>query len=144
MTLNQVTLAVLDDEECHLELLKIKLSKFNANTKCNTRIVMDTYQSPDDFIKNFNHDIGLIDVNLGGKKNGFEVAAEVFKKYLPGILLINSMYFKEDEFQDDSILSKHGLKISEILSRFWALRNRPNRNVLQIMTRKAEIQNNVG
>lgn len=132
-----ITVAVLDDNTQELDIIRRKVEKFNAASKhC---ITLSTFSTIDDFIQNFDHDLALIDLNLGDKtRDGFDVARAMAKAHSKSRVIIFSSDFGEPESLFESFMPKCNLRISELMSRFFTLQRSDTRNLLQICIKGGE------
>jgi two-component SAPR family response regulator len=132
-----ITVAVLDDNNQELEVIRRKVDKFNEASKHS--ITLSTFTSIDDFISNFNHDLALIDLNLGDQsRDGFDVARMMAKAHSKSRVIIFSSDFEEPESLFESFLPKCNLRISELIARFFTLQRSETRNILQLCIKGGE------
>ena len=132
-----ITVAVLDDNTQELSLIRRKVEKFNSASKHS--ITLSTFSTIDDFIANFNHDLALIDLNLGDKtRDGFDVARKMAKEHHKSRVIIFSSDFEGPESLFESFMPKCNFRISELVSRFFTLQRSDTRNLLQICIKGGE------
>lgn len=128
-------LAILDDDEATLSLLRRKFQKFNSASKW--KVYVDYYIDPIVFLKEFDHDWALVDLNLDNSEmDGFDVARNILEKH-EATAIVTSTDIDTDE-DLESLLPKKGIRASEIFQRFYRLDINKARNVLQIFMRAAE------
>jgi DNA-binding response OmpR family regulator len=126
-----IKVAFLDDEQSQLDVMKFQVDSFNRHSK--DRIKLSCYTSPNDLIKNFNHDLALIDISLG-KVDGFDIAKIIMKKYHKPVIMTSNSIPNSEVLE--SLISKVGLRISEIMNRFNILKRNSTKNALQIFSRR--------
>ena len=131
-----ISMAILDDNEVNLNNLRLHINKFNLNSR--NSIEADFYTDPDKFLREFRHDVALLDINLGDSEtNGFKVAKQLVKNHEDPVVLMVSADVDELETLD-SIISKYKLKVSEVVQRFFRLSRKHRKNLMEIYMRSAE------
>lgn len=128
-----IRIAVLDDKPDVFKVLEANVNFFNKHSEDGTQVEVDCFTDPMEFVENFNHDMAMIDIDLGlDSVDGFDVAKRIKEKGVP-MLMVSGHVTKEDAEEYESVIPKHAFKISEILFRFHHLAKALSFNLLEIL-----------
>lgn len=131
-----LSVAILDDSKDNLNLLDKHIERFNLSSK--HTLNADFYTDHGKFLREFNHDVAILDIDLGLEEvNGFKVAKQLAKHYEDPVILMMSASIDEDDSLD-CMISRYKFKISEIFQRIFRLKSNHRKNILEIYIRGAE------
>jgi len=128
-------LAILDDDEGQLKLMSKRIASFNKKSQDN--IQAKFYDCPDDLLSDFCGDFVAVDIDLGLEDiNGLDVAKQLLER---GKVVVAVSALIDEHEDSSSLICKRVLKISELMERFKRLKKRPNRNILELLMRRATL-----
>lgn len=126
-----IRVAVLDDNSSDLFLFKKLVESEDTQ--------VDTYKDCDHFLHNFNHDIAVIDINLGCENhNGFDIANEIKSRFKVPVLMISSCIPENEECE--AFLPKTKISKNQILNRFNALKDENVYNLMQLTLNRSHFE----
>ena len=128
-----IRIAVLDDKPGTFKVLEANVWHFNKHSEDGTQVEIETFTDPMEFVDKFNHDMAMIDIDLGLESvDGFDIAKRIKEKGVP-MLMVSGHVTKEDSEEYESVIPKHAFKMSEILFRFHHLAKSLSYNLLEIL-----------
>lgn len=128
-----IRIAVLDDKPESFDTLKFNVCHFNKHSEDGTQVEIDCFTDPMEFVEKFDHDMAMIDIDLGmDSVDGFDVAKRIKEKGVP-MLMVSGHVTKADSEEYESVIPKHAFKMSEILFRFHHLAKALSFNLLEIL-----------
>lgn len=120
-----IKVAALDDQSIPLGQVQSSIDKYNLRNDEGIMVQFDAFQDPDEFIQAFNHDLALIDIELGHPNvNGFDVARDVYRKQSRSLIfMFSSNITKEDSERNESLLPKiiKSNFVSELVKRYQSM-----------------------
>lgn len=135
-----IKIAVLDDEESYRSLIDHIFKSYNENKVHDyEKVKVDSYSDPKKFLKEFDHDLAIIDRNLKGfDMQGGEVAEKTLEDHWNSVVIqISSKIPRGMNLM--SFLDKKDLRAAEIMQRFFKLKRDPETNAYQICVRNSEL-----
>ena len=138
----ELDISIIDDDAFMVRKLFPKLIE-GYNDQTGDNFTGQAYISPEFFYEemekdDFKTDVVLVDINMPGKIDGWDIAKAIFKKKPETVVIMCSCDIPANS-ELASMLPKRHLKISEVISRYLELKDRPVRNVLQIHVREIEM-----
>jgi hypothetical protein len=96
-------------------------------------IQLDVYADYRKFIKEFNHELAIVDINLGEKDvDGYHVMRKIHEQHPDALFMPRSSHITMEDAREYESLIEKRLKVSEILDRFFDLLRNPGVNLMEV------------
>ena len=117
----KIRVAALDDQQSMLDVLKMHVKSYNKKTEDGITIELDTFTSYEEFLKCYNHDLAVLDIDLKEEVDGFDVARLAYKIHPKGNFVMRSSSITEEDAENHECLMPKILAsnfVSELVKRY--------------------------
>jgi hypothetical protein len=119
----KIRVAALDDQKDILYALRLHVAQYNKKTKEDIQVELDIFTDPDEFLKNYSHDLAVLDIDLGEETDldGFDVAKLAYKIHPKGdFIMVSSSITEKDSENHDCLMPKAIASnfVSELVKRY--------------------------
>jgi len=116
-----IRVAALDDQEDMLTALRMHVAQYNKKTEDGIIIELDTFTDYQEFLKAYNHDLAVLDIDLKSDIDGFDVAKLAYKIHPKGNFVMRSSSVTEEDAENHECLMPKVLAsnfVSELVKRY--------------------------
>lgn len=129
--MKKLKIAFLDDEPSKLKEIKLHYEHYRKKT--GQEVEIDVYTDYRDFLKKFNHEVAIIDLNLHEKYDGKDVGEMLLEQHPEANVIALSCVVTPEQEPNKCLISKMGFKFSELVSRCLFYRDNHTLNHLQFL-----------